>query len=120
MSRCTVWIVGTPGDYPGEMGEASLVIARDEREAVRLHAAVTGDSVDNYFADRAEWRLGGEGPMPVDVLLGVWAPKEAVMAGYGFVPTEDWRECPCCGLILPDDAWSEERDDADECDECGA
>lgn len=97
--------------------DGHLVVARNEDEARRLYMAVTGLEVGYITVSKPEWRLGGEPPTPGIKMLGIWVPADTIMAGYGFVPSDDWRECPCCGLVLAEEDWDYDAD-RDECDSC--
>ena len=107
MSAVQLWCVHDAGD---EM--AHLVLARDGDEAIRLFVATTGyEDVAQLRAEHPTWRLtpSKEPAFPARV-LGIWAPDDATMAGYGFIPGEDYLECECCGLVLDEEDFPEDSD----------
>lgn len=110
MPKVTLWMVHDGDEL------AHMVLARDSDESVRLFVAATGfDDPHQLRVERPKWRpaLTPEPSFPARV-IGIWSPPAATLAGYGFLPSEDYRECPCCGLILGEEDFEE---DADEC--CG-
>ena len=99
-----------------EVTECSLVLARSEREARALMVAVTGHAESDVRPSVAEWQRSDQEPPELPArIVGVWRPEDHVLAGYGIVPGEDWRECGGCGLVVHEDGWAE---DGDECDAC--
>lgn len=112
MTTPTLWLVHDSDET------AHFVIARDQDEAIRLYVATTGTEAPQLRAEVPSWRLATRAPAFPARVIGVWAPDDATLAGYGCFPDEDWRECQCCGLVLPEEDYDE--DDSDVCHECAA
>lgn len=103
-----------------------LVLARDADHAIRLVEAdsdvLEGEAV-GLRADPAEWTRDrpNDGPLPLvsreTIHYGIWRPSDTVMAGYGFVPSDDWEYCGGCGIVRDTETeWTKGGDDCDECE----
>ena len=111
--------------------EAWLVLARSPQHAVDLVVADGWRAEESESSEAvaiqatpAEWTRGGEPPLPFVVTretiqYGIWIPRDATWAGYGFEP-EGWAHCSGCGLVRNEETeWVAGGDECDECIGCG-
>jgi hypothetical protein len=102
-----VWVVTDEEDAQ------YLVVARTAQTAEELAAVLASAPIRSV--EKAEWTGRGEVVWPMDHIVGFWSPPDSVWAGYGIIPSEDWKVCPECLRVLDEYDFEDEEGPCTEC-----